>query len=88
MTLQIYQDKSGEHRWRLRAANGRIMADSGEGFEAFRGAAGSFAAVMEGLNADVVFYIAWNVWRRINGNIRTRKQLVAEFVRIRKGGGV
>jgi uncharacterized protein len=28
----IYQDDRGECRWRLRAGNGRIVADSGEGY--------------------------------------------------------
>ncbi len=28
----IYQDASGEWRWQLRAANNRIIADSGEGY--------------------------------------------------------
>jgi uncharacterized protein YegP (UPF0339 family) len=29
----IYRDAKGEYRWRLRAGNGRIIADSGEGYE-------------------------------------------------------
>ena len=30
--LQIYHDGRREWRWRLRASNGRILADSGEGY--------------------------------------------------------
>ena len=30
--LQIYRDARREWRWRLRASNGRIVADSGEGY--------------------------------------------------------
>jgi uncharacterized protein YegP (UPF0339 family) len=30
--LQVYEDAHGEWRWRLRAANGRIVADSAEGY--------------------------------------------------------
>ena len=30
--LQIYRDAKREWRWRLRASNGRIVADSGEGY--------------------------------------------------------
>ena len=30
--LQIYRDVRREWRWRLRASNGRILADSGEGY--------------------------------------------------------
>ena len=30
--IETVQDVAGEWRWRLRASNGRIMADSGEGY--------------------------------------------------------
>ena len=30
--FQIYRDSQGEYRWRLRAANGEIIADSNEGY--------------------------------------------------------
>jgi len=30
--LEIYRDSKREWRWRLRASNGRIVADSGEGY--------------------------------------------------------
>lgn len=32
MHIQVYIDLKGEYRWRLVAANGRIMADSSEGY--------------------------------------------------------
>jgi len=32
MTYYYYKDNKGEWRWRLKAANGRIVADSGEGY--------------------------------------------------------
>lgn len=32
MTFIIYKDSRGEYRWRLRAANQKIIADSGEGY--------------------------------------------------------
>jgi uncharacterized protein len=31
-TIEIYKDDTGEHRWRLVARNGRILA-SGEGYK-------------------------------------------------------
>jgi hypothetical protein len=31
-TFEIFEDKSGEYRWRLRNSNGNIIADSGEGY--------------------------------------------------------
>lgn len=30
--FDVYQDRKGEWRWRLYAANGRTIADSGEGY--------------------------------------------------------
>ena len=32
MTYNYYKDHKGEWRWRLKASNGRIIADSGEGY--------------------------------------------------------
>jgi uncharacterized protein YegP (UPF0339 family) len=32
MTVEFYQDKQGEWRWRVVAGNGRIMADGSEGY--------------------------------------------------------
>jgi uncharacterized protein YegP (UPF0339 family) len=32
MTYHYYKDTKGEWRWRLKASNGRIIADSGEGY--------------------------------------------------------
>lgn len=33
MKLVIYKDKKKEYRWRLKATNGRVLADSGEGYK-------------------------------------------------------
>ncbi|UUY01582.1 DUF1508 domain-containing protein [Svornostia abyssi] len=30
--FEIYRDAASEWRWRLKAANGRIVGDSGEGY--------------------------------------------------------
>jgi len=32
MTFELYKDKAGEHRWRLRHSNGQILAASSEGY--------------------------------------------------------
>lgn len=32
MKFDIYTDSNGHYRWRLRAANNRIIADSGEAY--------------------------------------------------------
>lgn len=31
-SFRLFRDKTGEHRWRLQAVNGEIIADSGEGY--------------------------------------------------------
>lgn len=31
-TFELYKDKAGEWRWRLRHEKGNIIADSGEGY--------------------------------------------------------
>lgn len=30
--IEIYEDKAGKWRWRMRAANGQVIADGGEGY--------------------------------------------------------
>jgi uncharacterized protein YegP (UPF0339 family) len=32
MTFELYKDKAGEHRWRLKHGNGNILATSSEGY--------------------------------------------------------
>ncbi|GJE26965.1 YegP family protein [Methylobacterium organophilum] len=32
MRFELYRDAAGEWRWRLRASNGNVIADSGEGY--------------------------------------------------------
>jgi len=52
---EIYPDGAGEWRWRLKAANGRIIADGSEGYcekrHAYRAV---FAMAPAALNARVV----------------------------------
>jgi hypothetical protein len=31
-TFELYEDKQGQYRWRLRHDNGNIIADGGEGY--------------------------------------------------------
>ena len=38
MKFEIYRDARREFRWRLKSANGRIIADSGEGYVSKSGA--------------------------------------------------
>ncbi|AXG08779.1 DUF1508 domain-containing protein [Haloplanus rubicundus] len=36
--FEVYEDRAGEWRWRLRHRNGEIVADGGEGYASRRGA--------------------------------------------------
>jgi uncharacterized protein YegP (UPF0339 family) len=38
MRIELYKDRKGEWRWRARHTNGRILADSGEGYKRKRDA--------------------------------------------------
>lgn len=38
MTFHLFRDAKGEWRWHLRARNGKIIADSGEGYKRKRSA--------------------------------------------------
>jgi uncharacterized protein YegP (UPF0339 family) len=33
ITVEVYRDRRGEHRWRARHQNGNILADSAEGYQ-------------------------------------------------------
>lgn len=43
--FEIYQDKRGEYRWRLKSANGQNIASSGEGYTSRSGAQNGIDAV-------------------------------------------
>jgi uncharacterized protein YegP (UPF0339 family) len=43
--VTYYRDTAGEWRWRLVAANGNLIAESGEGYERLDGAVNGFEAV-------------------------------------------
>jgi uncharacterized protein YegP (UPF0339 family) len=45
--FEIYSDRHGKYRWRLRAANGMIIGISGEGFTRVRRARESITAVVK-----------------------------------------
>ena len=49
-----YKDAKGEWRWRLKAANGRIIADSGEGYTTERECLADIERVKGSLKAPVV----------------------------------
>jgi len=46
-TFELFKDKAGEYRWRLRHENGNIIADSGEGYTTKQGALNGIQSVKE-----------------------------------------
>lgn len=53
-TFELYQDKGGKFRWRLRHQNGNIIADSGEGYESKANALNGINSVKENAPAAPV----------------------------------
>lgn len=49
MKLSMYQDDVGDWRWRLRARNGKIQAEGGEGYKTEAACRKALAQVAEGL---------------------------------------
>ncbi|ULQ45926.1 DUF1508 domain-containing protein [Flagellatimonas centrodinii] len=45
--FEHYQDRRKQHRWRLRAPNGRIIADSAEGYTTKRRCLGGIESVID-----------------------------------------
>lgn len=46
---EFFVDAAGEHRWHVRARNGLIVADSGEGYVEHRKAAAGYAAAEDAI---------------------------------------
>jgi uncharacterized protein YegP (UPF0339 family) len=71
--FHLYRDKRGEFRWRLRARNGRIIADGGEGY-ARKDACEHGIALVRAWDGEVEIYQdkggghRWRI-RASNGNI-------------------
>lgn len=49
--FQIFRDSRGDWRWHLRAANGRIVADSGEGYASRRNAKRAIGTFVDDVQA-------------------------------------
>lgn len=54
MKYHVYKDSSGEWRWRLKAANGQIIADSGQGYSSKSSCKEGIDLVKDSADADVV----------------------------------
>lgn len=54
MKYTLYQDKTGEYRWRLKHANGNILATSSEGYSSRAAALKCIENVKNSGDAEVV----------------------------------
>jgi uncharacterized protein YegP (UPF0339 family) len=43
--FEVYKDKGGEYRWRLKSGNGQVIATGGEGYTSKAGVENGIAAV-------------------------------------------
>lgn len=56
-TFEVFQDNSDEWRWRLVAANGNIIADSGEGYRSKQGVQRGIESVKNNAAAAEIRYV-------------------------------
>lgn len=49
--FEVFRDQRGDWRWHLRAANGRIVADSGEGYASRRNAKRAIVTFVDDVQA-------------------------------------
>ena len=52
--FETYADKAAEHRWRLRAANGRIVGDCAEGYASKRNVLRALTALFDAIDAALL----------------------------------
>lgn len=52
--FEVYRDAAGQWRWRLRAVNGRIVADSAEGYAAKRNAKRAVMSTLDAVESALV----------------------------------
>jgi uncharacterized protein YegP (UPF0339 family) len=45
--IVFFEDKAGKYRWHLKAPNGEIIADSGEGYSSFANCTSGFESVQQ-----------------------------------------
>lgn len=54
MAYYIYQDRASEWRWHLKASNGKIIADSGEGYRNRQDCLAGIQLVKESAQAPIL----------------------------------
>lgn len=54
MKFEVYKDRKGEHRWRLRHGNGNILATASEGYSSKASAMKCIENVQNSGSAEIV----------------------------------
>ncbi len=54
LQFEVYKDGRGKFRWRLKSANGRVMATSGEGYESKASCRGAIAVIQRDAAAATI----------------------------------
>ena len=52
--LQVYKDKSKEYRWRIVHKNGKVLADSGEGYARRRNCVNALRNLYQYITAEEI----------------------------------
>ena len=55
--VEFYSDAAGEVRWRFKAANGRVVATSGEGYSSKSKASAGFDSLRRGVEIPGEFVV-------------------------------
>lgn len=55
--VEFYSDSAGEVRWRFKAANGRVIATSGEGYSSKGKASAGFDSLRRGVEVPGEFVV-------------------------------
>ena len=50
LKFEVYEDSAKEHRWRLKAANGKILATGGQGYKAKADAKSAVEKIIKGVD--------------------------------------
>jgi uncharacterized protein YegP (UPF0339 family) len=53
-SLEMYRDRKRDFRWRLRARNGKIVAESGEGYKRIRSLLKSYYSIAKAFRVNSI----------------------------------
>jgi uncharacterized protein YegP (UPF0339 family) len=55
MKVELYRDKQGHYRWRMKARNGKIVADCGEGYSSRKKCCKGLTRVVDAWSTGIEF---------------------------------